>query len=149
MQLNSSAFSQGAEIPKKYTCKGAGVSPALEITGVPALAQSLALIMHDPDAPGGDFTHWTIWNIAPKTTTIAENAIPVEAKQGQNDFGKTGYGYPCPPSGTHRYIFELYALDTTLQLQDGASRSELEISLAKHIIEKAQLNGLVSANATS
>lgn len=114
MKLASPAFREHGEIPAKYGCSGGGqaVSPPLTISGVPADAKSLALIVDDPDAPGGTFTHWLVWNIAPGTTAIAEGLVPAGASEGKNGYGKNGWGPPCPPSGEHHYIFVLYALDT-------------------------------------
>ncbi|PYI92109.1 MAG: YbhB/YbcL family Raf kinase inhibitor-like protein, partial [Verrucomicrobia bacterium] len=94
----------------KFTCNGQSTSPELRISGTPPGAKSLALIADDPDAPGGVFTHWLVWNIDPQTTQWAENSIPAGALQGTNDFSKKGYGPPCPPSGTHRYVFKIFAV---------------------------------------
>src|SRR6266481_5123903 len=110
MRITSSAFQEGASTPSKFTCDGAGTSPPLQIADVPSGAKSLALIVDDPDAPSGLFTHWTVWNISPQTSTIGEGSTP-QGVQGTNDFGKAGYGGPCPPSGTHRYYFRIFALD--------------------------------------
>lgn len=108
MTLTSPAFANNGPIPAKYTCDGANVSPPLAIAGVPSGAKSLALTVEDPDAPGGTFTHWLAWNIAPSTTSIGEGQhIGTEE---QNGFGKPGYGGPCPPSGLHHYVFTLYAM---------------------------------------
>ncbi len=108
MNLSSSAFANNGAIPAKYTCDGANVSPPLAISGVPADAKSLALTVEDPDAPGGTFTHWLVWKIAPSTTTITEGQHP--GTEEPNGFGKQGYGGPCPPNGLHHYVFTLYAL---------------------------------------
>lgn len=144
-QLSSSAFIDGSEIPQKYTCKGPNISPPLEVHGVPEGAASLALIMHDPDAPNGDFLHWTIWNLQPGITTIGENAVPAGVLQGVTDFGKIGYGGPCPPAGTHRYEFEFYALGTELDVRQGATRQELQEAMSDHIIAQTKLTGTASA----
>lgn len=149
IKLSSSAFSDGGEIPTKYTCDGDDVSPLLSIENAILGAKSLALIVDDPDAPGGVFVHWVIWNIPPNTTSIPENVPSTEvvelldgAKQGVNDFGKLGYRGPCPPSGPpHRYIFKLYALDTTLGLGAGASKAELEDAMRGHILAETTLTG--------
>jgi len=109
MILSSPAFPNDEHIPKKYTCDGTNVSPPLMISGVPASAKSLTLTMTDPDAPGGTFTHWSVTGIAPSVTMITEGSHP--GTEGKNGFGKTGYGAPCPPSGTHHYVFTLTALD--------------------------------------
>lgn len=145
MQLTSPAFEHNQPIPDKYTCRGEGVNPPLMISGVPAGAQCLALYVHDPDAPGKDFTHWTVWNISATATTILENHAPSGAAQGLNDFGKPGWGPPCPPSGTHRYIFELYALNRQLSLQSGAHSFAFTALLAEHSLAKAELIGTVTA----
>jgi Raf kinase inhibitor-like YbhB/YbcL family protein len=115
MTISSSAFQPGGKIPDKFTCKGANINPSLQLSGVPASAGSLVLILDDPDAPGGLFTHWMIWNIPAGTTQISEKSAPTAATEGTNDFGKTGYGGPCPPSGTHRYFFRIIALDRKLE----------------------------------
>lgn len=101
--------------------------------------------MHDPDAPGGDFTHWTLWNISPATTDLPEGIAPAGTVQGVTSFGTTGYGGPCPPSGTHRYTFDLFALDTLLDLPEGAQRQEVEAAMQGHVIGQTRLIGLVSA----
>jgi Raf kinase inhibitor-like YbhB/YbcL family protein len=140
MKLTSPAFENNQEIPSEYTCDGADISPELNIGDVPENAKSLALIMDDPDAPGGTWVHWVVWNIPPDTKKIAKDAEP-EGIQGTTSFGKQGYGGPCPPSGTHRYIFKLYALDTTLDLEEGSDKKELEAAMQGHIIEKTELTG--------
>jgi len=145
MQLTSPAFAPNNPIPDQFTCKGAGISPPLNIASVPMGTQSLVLAMHDPDAPGGDFTHWTMWNIAPTTTSLPAGMAPGGAVMGRNDFDRIGYGHPCPPSGTHRYVFELLALDTRLQLASGASRNTLSHALQGHVLARASLIGIVSA----
>src|SRR5437868_868945 len=113
MKISSSAFSEGANIPPKFTCDGEDTSPPLKIDGVPQEAKGFVLIVDDPDAPGGLFTHWLVWNIDAKTSSLAAGNAP-GGVQGKNDFGKTGYGGPCPPSGTHRYSFKIFALDQKL-----------------------------------
>ena len=142
LSLSSPAFAEGGDIPAKYTCKGKNISPPLAINNVPADTKSLALIMHDPDAPAGDWLHWTVWNIEPGTNKISENSVPAGAIQGQTSFGKIGYGGPCPPSGTHHYVFTLYALDKSLDLKSGASRAELEQAISGHDIGHTTLTGL-------
>jgi hypothetical protein len=114
--LKSSAFAEGQPIPKLYTCDGDNVSPPLEWSNVPKEAKSLALIVEDPDAPLGLFTHWIVYNLPPTTKGLPQGVRAIDANipQGRNDFGKVGYGGPCPPSGTHRYVFRLYALNDTL-----------------------------------
>ena len=148
MQLNSRTFPTNANLPNDYTCKGRAVSPPLSIAGVPEGAQSLALIMHDPDAIGGrDFLHWSVWNITPDVTEIDEGHLPPGAIQGTNDYPTQTYGPACPPSGSglHHYIFDLYALDVVLDLPAGASRQELETAISGHILGTAQLVGTVAA----
>jgi Raf kinase inhibitor-like YbhB/YbcL family protein len=108
---------------------------------VPGNAKSLAIIVDDPDAPGGLFTHWLVWNIDAKATEIAENSAPAGAAQGTNDFGKRGYAGPCPPSGTHRYFFKVFALDTKLALNSGAKRAALDDAMRGHVIARGELMG--------
>lgn len=139
--LSSAAFKPGGPIPSKYTCDGPNVNPPLVIEGVPANAQSLALIMDDPDAPGGTWVHWVVWNIEPGTKAIPEDSVPVEASQGMNDFRSPGYGGPCPPSGTHRYFFKLYALNTSLDLGPDTTKAGLEDAMEGHILDQAELVG--------
>jgi hypothetical protein len=140
MTIKSPAFQQGGDIPAKFTCDGGGTSPALQINGMPSGAKSLVLIVDDPDAPGGTFTHWLVWNIPPQTNSIAEGSGP-KGVRGTNDFGKSGYGAPCPPSGTHRYYFKVFALDRELALSSGAKRSQLEAAMKDHIIAQGELMG--------
>jgi Raf kinase inhibitor-like YbhB/YbcL family protein len=146
MEIFTSAFRHGDEIPPKYTCDGEDVSPSLEWAGVPAGARSLALIVDDPDAPRGRFVHWLIWGIAASEKGLTEGAglatpNTAGARQGRNDFGKLGYGGPCPPGGTHRYQFTLYALDADLDVPAGAGVHEVEKVMAAHVLERAQLMG--------
>jgi hypothetical protein len=142
LTIQSDAFENNGMIPSKYTCKGSNVNPPLQILGIPKGAKSLALIVDDPDAPSGDWVHWVVFNINPKTTSINENSVPSGAILGRNDFSKILWGGPCPPSGTHRYFFKLYALDSMLLLARGATKSELLIAMDGHIIEKTELVGL-------
>src|SRR5437870_10066877 len=139
ISITSPAFQASGDIPAKFTCNGANVSPELQISGVPSEAKSLVLIVDDPDAPRGLFTHWIAWNIDPKTTQVAENSAPAGAIQGTNDFGKTKYGGPCPPSGTHRYFFKIFALDTKLDLKPSARRTELDAAMRGHILAQGEL----------
>ena len=141
ISLSSRAFRAGEKIPEKFTCKGANVNPALQFPGVPGNARSLLLVLEDPDAPTGLFTHWVIWNIDPTTRQIAEASSPAGAVRGTNDFGKTGYGGPCPPSGTHRYFFRLFALDQKLDLKSGAPRKDVDKAMAGHILARGELMG--------
>jgi Raf kinase inhibitor-like YbhB/YbcL family protein len=144
--VKTNAFSEGGAIPKKYTCDGADLSPALTWTGAPAGTKSLALIADDPDAPVGTWTHWIVWNIPPEAT-VPEGIEKVESlsdgtRQGRNDFKRIGYGGPCPPPGKpHRYFFKLYALDTKLDVKPGAGRKELEGAVKGHVLAQAELVG--------
>jgi Raf kinase inhibitor-like YbhB/YbcL family protein len=144
VQLTSPLFNHQSSLPSDYTCKGRGVSPPLSIHNVPPGTKSLALIFHDPDSVSHDFTHWLVWNILPVQLEIPENTVPTSAIEGITDYGKVGYGQPCPPTGTgmHRYTFDLYALDALLDLPSGATRSELETAIAGHILDQAQFIGL-------
>ncbi|HEX9076084.1 MAG TPA: YbhB/YbcL family Raf kinase inhibitor-like protein, partial [Anaerolineae bacterium] len=137
----SNVFSEGGAIPKKYACDGENVSPPLQWVGAPSGTQSFALIMDDPDAPGGTFTHWVAFDMPGTQTEIAERA-PSAGKGAKNGRGQTGYTGPCPPSGTHRYFFTLYALDVpSLGLQVGASRADVEKAMTGHILASTQTMG--------
>ena len=140
MKITSSAFREGESIPSKFTCDGGNTSPPLQIGDVPSEAKSVVLIADDPDAPGGLFTHWLVWNILPQTNSIAEGSAP-KGMQGTNDFGKSGYGAPCPPSGMHRYYFRVFALDRELDLRSGAKRSQLDAAMKGHVIAQGELIG--------
>ncbi len=141
MKISAKEFTDGQKIPAQLTCDGQNTPPTLSITGVPAGTKSLALIVHDPDAVRGDWTHWLVWNLPPETETVGA-VLPADAKEGTTDFGKPGYGGPCPPSGSHRYLFEIYALDSTIDLGQQSKREELEIEMTGHILEKAVLTGI-------
>lgn len=142
MELTCPAFLEHNPIPTKYTCDGENVNPPLLFTGVPQEAQSLALLLYDPDAPIGDWLHWIVWNIPGSTTQFSEGSTPVGAIEGQNDFKTTGYGDPCPPHGTlHHYLFELYALDTTLELPLDVTMSDIKMAMQGHVIDKTELAG--------
>jgi hypothetical protein len=143
MNITSSAFQNGGNIPSKFSCDGPNTSPPLQISDIPGGAKSLVLIVDDPDAPSGLFTHWMIWNISPQTTTIAEGNAP-KGVHGTNDFGKSGYGGPCPPSGTHRYYFKVFALDRELDLPAGAKRAQLDAAMKGHVIAQGELMGRYS-----
>ncbi len=149
MELASRDFLHNKPLPDQFTCRGANQSPQLNIIGVPTEVASLVLHMHDPDAVDGDFNHWLIWNIDPKATEIAQASSPPDASVGRNDFGRNDYGGPCPPrgSGTHRYMFELYALDSRLDLPRTANAHDLLAALKPHISAHTTLIGLVSAEA--
>ncbi len=143
MKITSSAFQQGGSIPSKFSCDGANTSPPLQISDVPSEAKGLVLIVDDPDAPSGLFTHWAVWNISPQTSTIGEGSTP-KGVQGTNDFGRSGYGGPCPPSGTHRYYFKIFALDRELDLPAGARRGQLDAAMKGHVIAQDELMGRYS-----
>jgi len=145
--ISSTGFQNGGEIPKKFTCDGADVSPELHWTSPPAATQSVALIADDPDAPAGTWTHWVLFDLPAETTSLAENVakvdeVPTGGRQGRNDFRKIGYGGPCPPPGKpHRYFFKLYALDKRLNLKPGASKREVEQAMQGHILATTELMG--------
>ena len=143
LKVTSSAFQEGGNIPSKFTCDGSDTSPSLQITGVPSEAKSLVLIADDPDAPGGLFTHWLVWNIPSQTKSIAEGSAP-NGVQGANDFGKSGYRGPCPPAGVHRYSFKIFALDRELELRSGAKRSQMNAAMKGHVIAQGELVGRYS-----
>jgi len=140
----SPVFRHGCPIPPQYSCKGQNVNPPLNIFNVPKGAQSLMLIMHDPDAPGGDYLHWLVWDIPPGTDSIPVNSVPVGAVQGKNSGGNTGYTGPCPPqgSGTHHYIFDFYALDTSLNLPTNSSLDDVMKAQGGHVLDHCELVGL-------
>ncbi len=142
MLLTSPAFRDNDFIPRAYSCDAGGQHPELEWTGVPTSTKSLALIVTDPDAPAGTWTHWTLWNINPETKDIGIGVVPVGVGQGKNSSGSLGWEPPCPPSGVHHYIFTLYAVDTVLSLPSGSSRTDVEAAMAGHVIGQASLTGL-------
>ena len=129
-------------IPSKYTCDGENINSPFQIADVPSAAKSLVLISDDPDAPMGTWVHWTVWNIPLETKEIGENSAPIGAVEGITSFGNKGYGGPCPPSGTHRYFFKLYALDKALDLPPSAKASDIEKAMTGHILDKTELIGL-------
>ena len=151
--LTSPAFEEGADIPRNYSCDGDDISPPLEWSGVPDQARSLVLICDDPDAPRGTWTHWVLYDLPSEATGLPEGlptdeTIRVESggtghevRQGKNDFHRPGYGGPCPPSGTHRYFFRLYALDSTTGLEPGATRQQVERAMEGHVLAQGQLMG--------
>ena len=146
MELKSSAFEQGGLIPAKYTCDGPDISPPLSWSDPPVGNKSLALIVDDPDAPSGTWVHWIAWNIPANARVLDEDlpkreSLPNGMKQGMTDFRRVGYGGPCPPSGTHRYFFKLYALDTMFNLPSSATKKELEKAMQGHILKQAELIG--------
>lgn len=140
MQLTSTAFEHEGEIPRKYSCDGAGVNPPLRISELPQGVRSLALVVEDPDAPGGTFVHWTMWNIDETTTEIEEDSVPEGAVQGRTSAG-TGYVPPCPPSGSHRYYFRAYALNTVLSLAPDTDKDQLLEAMEGAVLESAELMG--------
>jgi Raf kinase inhibitor-like YbhB/YbcL family protein len=140
IRITSSAFQEGGNVPSKFTCDGSDTSPPLQISGVPSGTKSLVLIADDPDAPGGLFTHWLVWNMSPQTSSIEQGSAP-KGMHGTNDFGKSGYGAPCPPSGAHRYYFRVFALDRELNLASGAKRSQLDAAMKDHVIAEGELMG--------
>jgi Raf kinase inhibitor-like YbhB/YbcL family protein len=142
MKLSSTAFIADGAIPNRYSCQGDGVSPALTIGEVPTEAQSLALVVDDPDAPSGTYDHWVMWNIPVSVTEIPENWTPeAGVSVGANGAGNSVWTPPCPPSGTHHYHFKLYALDRKLDLTAGSSKSELEAAMKGHIVGETELIG--------
>ena len=143
-KLTSPAFNHGSQIPSRYTCDGENINPHLVIHGVPPKAKSLALVVEDPDAPVGLYIHWVMWNISPETKEIREHTPSMGADQGSNSSGKSGYYGPCPPSGTHRYFFRLFALDTKLKLAADSDKGMLETAMGTHILATAELMGTYS-----
>lgn len=150
MKLTSPAFQDGGKIPARYACDGENINPPLYIEDVPPGARSLALIVDDPDAPSGVWTHWTVWNIDPQTKEIPEGGVPENALQGETSSGSTGYEGPCPPSGVHHYSFRIYALDCLADISDmnvganlpaGAPVLEVERFINDHFLESAELIG--------
>ena len=156
MTISSPAFTHNKSIPAKYTCDGDDINPPLEISEVPESAKGLVLIVDDPDAPRGTWVHWTVWSVDPVTVVIPEGVTVIDiaapqsgaslaqhivGREGITDFGKPGYGGPCPPAGTHRYFFKVYALDIPLFLQPNAKKSDIEEAMEGHILAQAELVG--------
>jgi Raf kinase inhibitor-like YbhB/YbcL family protein len=147
VQLNTPAFKPGSDIPDEFTCDGSNISPALSWSAPPEGTQSFALVVEDPDAPGRTWIHWVLYDLRPTERGLPEGVepkgtLPSGARQGRNDFGKIGYGGPCPPPGpSHRYYFRLYALDTRLELSAGATRAQIERSIRGHVLARAELMG--------
>jgi len=146
IKITSSAFAEGGLIRPKYTCDGVDVSPPLQWDAIPEGTKSIALICDDPDAPMGTWVHWVLFNLPAETKELAENippdrTLPSGAKQGTSDFGRIGYGGPCPPSGTHRYFFKIYALDAEVGLEAGAGKRQLLGAMEGHILGQGQLIG--------
>lgn len=147
LKLKSSDFTSGGMIPKQFTCDGADISPALEWSDPPAGTQSFALIADDPDAPRGTWVHWVVFDLPAKMRALAQN-LPKKLemadglRQGRNDFGKVGYGGPCPPPGApHRYFFKIYALDTKLNLKPGATKKDVEHAQQGHVLAQGEWMG--------
>ena len=150
IKVTSTAFTEGEAIPRQYTCDGVNISPSLEWTPTPG-AKTLAIVCDDPDAPAGTWTHWLVYNLPGATMGLIEN-MPAQEKvggggmQGTNDFGKIGYGGPCPPRGTHRYFFKVYALDSELSLKPAATKDQLMKAMEGHVIAQGQLMGTYSTS---
>lgn len=140
LTLRSPAFPHEGLIPAKYTCDGDDVSPPLAVDGLPAGTVSLVLIADDPDAPGGTWDHWVAFNVPPTTSRIGEGEKP-QGTAGKNSWGLAGYGGPCPPSGEHRYLFRLYALDTSLRIGAGAAKAAVLEAMQGHVLESSTLMG--------
>jgi len=145
MKITSPAFRHGEHIPRLYSRDGEDKSPPLHIEGVPANARSLVLIVDDPDASGGLFAHWVVFDVDPRTMEIGEDHVPEEGRQGTNSWGEAEYGGPQPPLGEHRYFFHVYALDTKLDLPQGATRAEVERAMSGHVLDVAELMGRYAA----
>lgn len=141
MTISSPAFLHDQMLPSEYTCEGEGVNPPLVIADVPSETKSLLLILDDPDAPTGLFTHWVLWNIPPTIHEIEADSIPSGAVEGENSLGEVGYTPPCPPSGTHHYQFTLYALSSSLPYESGTPRDSVEDAMQQYVVDTAQLVG--------
>jgi Raf kinase inhibitor-like YbhB/YbcL family protein len=146
LKLTSASFKAGQAIPRQYTCDGVNVSPPLEWGHAPKNARTIAIIADDPDAPGGTWVHWVLFNLPAENIGLVENLPATENLKaggfhGKNDFDKIGYGGPCPPSGTHRYIFKIYAVDAELPLKAGATKADVEKAMQGHIVAQGQLMG--------
>lgn len=146
LEVRSSAFGEGESIPSDFTCDGADMSPPVSWSGVPAETQSLAVIVDDPDAPAGNWSHWLLYDLSPKLIQLpagipAGAIIPDGGFQGRTDFGNTGYNGPCPPAGTHRYFIKVFALDRILHLEPGATKKELLAAVQGHILAEGTLMG--------
>ncbi|MGA2748720.1 MAG: YbhB/YbcL family Raf kinase inhibitor-like protein [Verrucomicrobiota bacterium] len=145
MRISSPAFEDGGTIPERYTREGGNKRPSLKFEGIPPTAQSLALIVDNPEAPQGAFTHWIVFNLSPATRELNENVMPTILQQGRNDYGQDGYAGPKSPSNEHHYFFRLYALDSRLTLTHGVSRLDLEEAMIGHIIAVAECQGQFGA----
>jgi hypothetical protein len=144
LSLKSPAFENNKPIPVKYTCDGADINPPLTVDGVPEETKTLVLIVDDPDAPAGTFNHWLVWNIPSTTRKIEENTVP--GTEGISTSRKHAYDGPCPPYGTHRYFFKVYALDTQLELKANATKRDVEKAMEGHVLAEGELIGLYSRN---
>jgi Raf kinase inhibitor-like YbhB/YbcL family protein len=144
--ISSPAFNHEESIPSKYTCEGENISPPIRISGIPKQAKSLALVVEDPDATDGVFDHWILWNIPPEER-IPEKSVP--GIPGKNSYGKMQYSGPCPPSGTHRYYFRIFALDIDLNLKAGANKKALQEAMKGHVILEGELMGLYQKKTTA
>jgi Raf kinase inhibitor-like YbhB/YbcL family protein len=150
MTLRSPQVAAGRQIARRFTCDGEDISPELHFGGVPSSARSLALVVEDPDAPGGTFTHWLVWGLSPQSASLASGVPPtadqwngIALQQGRNDFRRPGYGGPCPPHGAeHRYVFRLLALDADPALGDGARRTDFDRAVAAHVVAEAELTAV-------
>jgi hypothetical protein len=146
MKISSPNFNNNGKIPEKYCCNGRNINPALVFEGIPSEAKSLVLILDDPDAPSGDWVHWILYNIPTNVSGVKENSVPSGAIQGLNSWSKNNYGGPCPPSGTHRYVFKLYALNVeSVNLSEkNATKANVLKEMSGKVLSQAQLVGLVS-----
>jgi Raf kinase inhibitor-like YbhB/YbcL family protein len=144
MKISSPAFAPNTSIPTKFTCDGENISPQLNFADIPLNTQSLALIVDDPDAPRGTYTHWVLYNLPPSTAGLKENAqtLPAGTLSGKNSGGDMHYAGPCPPTGSHRYFFKLYALDAMLPLESGFTSEKLILEIKKHVITQTEMIGL-------
>jgi len=141
LNISSTAFKHGEAIPARYSCDGSDINPPLKIGPPPENTITIALIMDDPDAPVGTWVHWVVWNLPQETREILEKSLPSGAIQGKNSWKRNSYGGPCPPSGTHRYFFKIYALDTALNLNQATTKADLEQAMQDHILAKGELMG--------
>lgn len=147
MQITSSDFQDMEPLPERFSRDGENINPSLTFSEIPPEAESLALIVDDPDAPTGTFTHWILYNMSPATLQIVEGELPVSGIQGFSDYGEDSYGGPQPPSGTHRYFFKLFALDKMLEFEEGiaVNRAAIDAAMEGHIIDQAHITGTYSA----
>jgi len=146
IEVRSSAFGEGERIPSEFTCDGANVSPPIVWSGIPPHTQSIAIIVDDPDVPSGDWAHWVIYDLPPSLMGIqagapASEKLPAGGIQGRTNFGRIGYGGPCPPKGAHRYFFKVYTLDAMLHLKSGATKKELLEAMRGHVLGEGALMG--------